>query len=84
MKCNYQAYTTYLSSTEMSLMNNANGPLHSNRSQSPALHDQPEETEEDGNRDREHKLERTRSAGTEAMFFSKSNADSTTLVSNNL
>lgn len=68
----------------MSLMNNANGPLHSNRSQSPALHDQPEETEEDGNRDREHKLERTRSAGTEAMFFSKSNADSTTLVSNNL
>lgn len=41
------------------------------RSQSPALHDQPEEKEGD----REHKLERTRSAGMEALFFSSANAD---------
>lgn len=52
----------------------------SHRSQSPALHDQPEEKEGDGHRDREHKLERTRSAGIEALFFSSANEDLTSLV----
>lgn len=87
MKCNYQAYTICLNSkTETPLMNNACWHLRclSNRSQSPALHDQPEEKEGDGHREREHKLERTRSAGTEALFFSNSNADSARLVSNEL
>ncbi|XP_043107963.1 signal-induced proliferation-associated 1-like protein 2 [Puntigrus tetrazona] len=53
-------------------------------SQSPALHDQPEEKEGDGHRDREHKLERTRSAGSPCVPEAKWHIPSTKILNRGL
>ncbi|XP_051528139.1 signal-induced proliferation-associated 1-like protein 2 isoform X1 [Myxocyprinus asiaticus] len=53
-------------------------------SQSPALHDQPEEKEVDGHRDREHKLERTRSAGSPCVPEAKWHIPSTKILNRGL
>ncbi|XP_051967068.1 signal-induced proliferation-associated 1-like protein 2 isoform X2 [Xyrauchen texanus] len=54
------------------------------RSQSPALHDQPEEKEGEGHRDREHKLERTRSAGSPCVPEAKWHIPSTKILNRGL
>uniref|UniRef100_A0A8C2JAL8 Signal-induced proliferation-associated 1 like 2 n=1 Tax=Cyprinus carpio TaxID=7962 RepID=A0A8C2JAL8_CYPCA len=53
-------------------------------SQSPALHDQPEEKEGDGHREREHKLERTRSAGSPCVPEAKWHIPSTKILNRGL
>uniref|UniRef100_A0A8C1W6Q8 Signal-induced proliferation-associated 1 like 2 n=1 Tax=Cyprinus carpio TaxID=7962 RepID=A0A8C1W6Q8_CYPCA len=52
--------------------------------QSPALNDQPEETEADGHRDIEHKLERTRSAGSPCVPEAKWHIPSTKILNRGL
>ncbi|XP_051531586.1 signal-induced proliferation-associated 1-like protein 2 isoform X2 [Myxocyprinus asiaticus] len=54
------------------------------RSQSPALHDQPEEKEGEGHRDRDHKLERTRSAGSPCVPEAKWHIPSTKILNRGL